>query len=180
MGNRFQYRAKVAMEDKKRKVADLMARGIYVKAVIARTLDLPYSTASRHVDEVYAEWREEHKSDVDDAVRRQLREIVWQRNELQEQWEKSKQDAVTVTEKTGGKEEETVRSAKGQCADARYSAELRELRAEERDLLGVTKLLKGTDKPPVVDEKDPATMTEEELLEEYVEIANASKGGESK
>lgn len=158
----------------KESVLRLMSKGVRAKAEISRRLGISFTTVSEYVDEIHAEWRKDNAEFADVVIRGQLEEIAWSKYELQEQWERSKQDAVSITEKNGKDGAETSMTTKGQCGDPSYLVEMRAQREEERLLVGAKKLLASDDDEEETKE-DLSKLTREQVVERFAKRSNAIK-----
>jgi hypothetical protein len=109
----------------RRRVADLYLKG-WIQADIAEEVGLNQGTVSRDLKALHKEWLASALVDIDEAKSRELAKIDKLEREYWQAWERSQEDAETVTKKateTGGVErKEGAIVTKGQAGDPRFLA----------------------------------------------------------
>ena len=110
----------------RRKIADLYLKG-WIQADIADELGVNQSTVSRDIKALQKDWLESALVDFNEAKSQELAKIDRLEREYWQAWERSCEDAETVTEKaraSRGAEKpdsiEKTKQAKGQAGDPRF------------------------------------------------------------
>jgi hypothetical protein len=120
----------------RRRIADLYLQG-WIQADIAKEIDISPATVSRDIKFLQKEWQESTLVDIDAAKSQELAKIDRLEREYWTAWERSCEDAETITQKTKGvvkrrQEEdgtfvaerpaEATKTSKGQAGDPRFLA----------------------------------------------------------
>lgn len=118
----------------RRRTADLYLQG-WLQADIAKELGNSPATVSRDIKFLQSEWQQSALVDIDAAKAKELAKVDRLEREYWEAWERSCQDAETVTQKTKGvvqrkqdedgkfvaeRPAEATKTSKGQAGDPRF------------------------------------------------------------
>lgn len=158
-------------------VADCYRRGMSLRQIaqkVREQMDLkkdpPVSLIHKDLKYLLTEWKESRIDEMDLAIQGELAQIGFQIEQLWEQWDKSKTDIQTKSQKKKGKVSKGIKGSDGELGitpsevestvrnevllgDPRYIAEIRFQQIERRKLLGLyapeKKQLSGDEEKPI-------------------------------
>ena len=131
-----QYGRKLAVAERRSRVADLYVRG-WTQTAISQKLEMAQSTISADLKSIQKEWRENAVRDFDAAREKELQKLGLLEREAWAAWERSQKQKQSARIRVEGDQQKTEKLVADQAGDPRFLDQIHKCIVSRRALLGL-------------------------------------------